>query len=147
MPLLVVGACMCVCVCVFVFFQSTLEQLALPWLLWKLYWIPPSPEGKRFKCLCNYTSNNSSVLSGQAQADRDKELQVTQSIWGLLISVTCLSERLEEKQRRLLTHTQGPAIVSTLSESASLYQSSRKCVYRLEKRVFQTPLETHFRQA
>lgn len=79
--------------------------------------------------------------------DRDKELQVTHSIWGLLISVTCLSGRLEEKQRRLLTHTQGPAIVSTLSESASLRQSSRTCVYRLEKRVLQTPLETYFRQA
>lgn len=79
--------------------------------------------------------------------DRDKELQVTQSIWGLLISVTCLSGRLEEKQWRLLTHTQGPAIVSALGESASLRQSSRKCVYSLEKRVLQTPLETHFRQA
>lgn len=78
---------------------------------------------------------------------RDKELQVTQSIRGLLISVTCLSGRLEEKQQRLLTHTQGPAIVSTLSESASLHQSSRKCVYRLEKRDLQTSLETHFRQA
>lgn len=79
--------------------------------------------------------------------DRDKELQVTQSIWGLLISVTCLSGRLEKKQQHLLTHTQGPAIVSTLGESASLCQSNGKCVYRLEKRVFQTPLETYFRQA
>lgn len=67
--------------------------------------------------------------------DRDKELQVTQSIWGLLISVTCLSGRLEGKQRRLLTHTQGPAIIAAFCESSDLCQSSPKCVYILQERV------------
>lgn len=80
----------------------------MPRLLWKLYWIPPSPKGKRFKCLCNYTSNNSAVHLGQAN---DKELQVSQSIEGLLISVTCLSRWVGNQQRCLLTYVCIPALL------------------------------------
>lgn len=82
--------------------------LVLPRLLWKLYWIPPSPKGKRFKCLCNYTSNNSAVHLGQAN---DKELQVSQSIEGLLIFVTCLSRWVGQQQRCLLTYVCVPALL------------------------------------
>ncbi len=82
--------------------------LILPRLLWKLYWIPPSPKGKRFKCLCNYTSNNSAVHLGQAN---DKELQVSQSIEGLLIFVTCLSRWVGQQQRCLLTYVCVPALL------------------------------------
>ncbi len=91
----------CHCVCAW-----GARYLVLPQLLWKLYWIPPSPKGKRFKCLCNYTSNNSAVHLGQAN---DKELQVSQSIEGLLISVTCLSRWVGQQQRCLLTYVCVPA--------------------------------------
>lgn len=137
----------CVCVCVCVLSEHTgAARLALA--LMKALLDSTIPGGKN---ALNVSAIIPLITAACSRAkpgpDRDKELQVTQSIWGLLISVTCLSGRLEEKQWRLLTHTQGPAIVSTLCESASLRQSSRKCVYRLEERVLQTPLETHFRQA
>lgn len=124
-----------VCVC-----AQRAQCLVLSWLLWKLYWIPPSPKGKRFKCLCNYTSNNSAVHLGQAN---DKELQVSQSIEGLLISVTCLSSWVGNNRG-----VSWPMYASRhrwWTQSISLYQRGWRICLRTEGNNFTRSHGTCFR--
>lgn len=123
---------MCVCA-----FKAVPEHLVLPWLSYESFIGFRHP---RRENALNVSAIIPLITAACSRAkpgpDRDKELQVTQSIWGLLISVTCLSGRLEEKQQRLLTHARGPATAEAFTESAAT------CVWLL-----QAPPGTRFRQA
>lgn len=91
--------------------------------LWKVYWISQSLEGKRFKCLRNYTSNNGEALSGKA---------LSWQRWGTgsysvntgAINLCHLAVRVARAQQRcLLTYVSHQPATGTFLVSTSTFIS------------------------